>query len=492
MRQKTTFVYKKKFLVKFLFIKKLMEPMEIDNRPPFIVDRYDNRRQAGRRHGAASVIQAAWRNRQLIATGARAVGRAYNSYNTPPPSNRRPPVTRKRGGSVRRGGGSGIVRTGGGVAPTSWQRHKKTTSKRKFRGKRKRKLRGTKSLRVNQGQMNRNEVTQKVTDVQCVYIGHTNFAPATLVNAVARSIVKEFWTKEGFVPETDASIGPTFASQYIINAYPTPQSLVSVPTISSTVILGSTFLVHAISVAALLNTVISAADKRYKFMNMQWKSVETIDYRFNHQCNMLKSMLTLNLHSQISFQNSTANASGAGETDVNNANPLQVSHYYGNGNGTEMVVRGEMIAGPPTYTAFIGDANNGNIAVAAKQQGSNSTLSEPPNAKYFHNTKGGKKFELQPGAIHRSSLKQNFKMSISAFIHLFDGYPSADKVILNRGKWEMWAAEKIVSTNVAGAPSTVPVQLDYEIDYKFAVAFRMQKPGILLPIISAQVALGDL
>jgi len=461
--------------------------MEIENRPPFIV----NNRQFGRRQGAAAVIQAAWRNRRAIVAGARSVGRAYNAYNTPPPTYRRTPPKRKT--AVRsRGGGGGKISSGGGVAPISWQPHKKRKLKRKSRGKGKRQRRGVKGLRINQGQMNRTEVTQKVSDIQCVYIGHTNFAPASLVIAVARAVVKEFWTKEGFVPENESSVGPSFASQYIINVYANPQSLTPVSVVSTTVVVNSIFQAHVVIVAALLNVTLAGADKRNKFTTMVWKSVENTDYRFYHQCNMIKSMLTFNLHSQMSFQNSTANASGAGETDVNNANPLQICHYYGNGNGTEMVVRGDMVAGPPVYTAFIGDATNGNIAVAAKQQAGSNVLGEPPSAKLFHKTKSGRKFELQPGAIHRSSLKQNFRMSISAFMHLFDGYPSSDKVILDKGKWEMWAAEKIVTTNVAGAPSSVPVQLDYEIDNKFAVAFKMQKPGILLPIISVQTALPDL
>jgi len=335
----------------------------------------------------------------------------------------------------------------------------------------------------------RNETIQKVTDINCHYIGHANFPPNQALELIGRAIAKAFWSKEGLIVESDATEGPAFANIWRFAYYATPTSTTLTQIDSVTMLANDTFATSFARLIILMRTLMAAADNKIKWQSLSWLSVPTLsDYRFKHTCNMVTSFISGNILSTIAIQNSTANALGGTTTDVNNANPLHVHKYHGKGNGTEMVVRTNSFVGPPVFTSFIADPDRGNIAVTSDQVVGNH-LNEPPKPHVFAHTKGGKLRTLQPGEILTSKLYDNFRFSLSNYMNVQKGTAIGDRIYLSKGHYEFFGFEKVVTTTVAGGPSNVPVECDYEIDQKFQFKFTFKQQQMTLPVITGQTVL---
>ena len=380
-----------------------------------------------------------------------------------------------RPGGRSRGGSGGGGRGGGSTRKRRYKKKRRAYKKKRYIGR----------IKPNEGVSVRTEAIQKVRDLQAVYIGHVTFPANQIEFMVARSIVKAFWAKEGIIVENGLSLGPTSETVYRIYYYASPTALTLTVGSTASIDPSATFDEHVLQFRILQKALMTTSDNLYK-----WQRIKFSGTNFQHECNMVTSMLTGNCHSTIAFQNATANALGETGTDVNNANPVTITRYHGNGSGTEMIVRGAAIAGPPTYTSFIGDVNDGHISVVADSV-ANNQLDEPPPAKLFHHCKAGGRFVLGPGNIHKSHLYTNYRFSISTYMNIMMGHPPTTKQLVRKGVYEFFAGEKVVTTTVAGNASNVPVELDYEIDHKIRFKCSFKSVQMSLPFINNQSVLPD-
>jgi len=360
----------------------------------------------------------------------------------------------------------------------SYNSRSRATGPRKFRKSRrisKYKRKSKPRYNPNNGIEARQEVTQKVGDLQAVYVGHSTVASTYTFNRICECIVKAFLMKEGFHPNSvgdsmNLNIGTFFRIQY----YTTPIATTPTSITSSLISANTTFTSYVDAFKVVLQTAIAAYDRRANFVRIAFYSDPAIgaNYRFWHECNMNGVFISGSIRSQFNMQNATPNAVGTNETDVNNSNPLRVTKYYGKGNGTFWRNRTNTDA---TFQSFLADDDHGIIGVVADEV-DNQVLDEPPSSKFFMHAKKGATFILQPGQIKTHTLKYDVKMSLVKYIESFQGYSEDTLVRHSIGNFAFFGCEKVLSTNLgAGTPSNVKITVDYEHDLATKLVCTMKK-----------------
>lgn len=360
--------------------------------------------------------------------------------------------------------------------------HGKVIGSRKSKHNRPKRLKRSEKVNMKNGITGRVEINQQVTDLDAVYVGHTTFPINAIIEFVGRALAKAFWAKEGIIVEDLASAGPSVPYIWRITYYASPTATTASTLDSAATVANENFGVASSRFVGLLRTAIDSADNLWKWQKIAMVSSPTAsDYRFKHEANPMTSYIHGQLVSSLAMQNATPNAVGGSSTDVNNANPLDCKKYYGNGNGTEMVVRSPSLVGPPVYTSFLGDVNNGQIAVVAQSVAA-AHLDEPPPAKFFHHCKSTGKTVLAPGDIKRSKLYYKMNQSIGSYLSILRGQPATTLQYVNKGNYEFFGFEKVVTTTVAGAASNVPITVDYEIDLSFSFKVNLKNIHPTLPL----------
>jgi len=355
-------------------------------------------------------------------------------------------------------------KSGGGPAPIS------SSSKHKV----------SKRIPANKGIMRRLECIQKVQDLQCVYVGHTTLALNSTIQAVCRAVIKALWFKEGITAVDGTSTGPGVSSVITIGHYTTPTSFA--PTESSTVSIAanSSLDTYVNVMADMLYAVILAADRKYEFTTLNWVGGTT----FKHSCHMNTTKITCNIHSVLTFQNTTANAVGTDTVDINNSNPLRIKTYAGPGNGSHFIARSTSQSVPGTYKSFIGGTEYGEISVAAAQV-SGRFLDEPPPTKLFKHAHGGRSFILQPGGVHKDTLSSSFTMTLAGYINMHYGLDPNQSWWVPKGHFTFFACEKVITAGIGSlavpTASNVPVDVDMEIDFKQHVVCTLRSHEIVVP-----------
>lgn len=367
------------------------------------------------------------------------------------------------------------------IASSAGYKPKGFTSKRKRYRKlsKSRRKRGSKTTKgkanfIN-GMQQRIEATQKVQDLQCVYVGHSTMASITVHKQICIAIAKALVSKEGFAPNSATEpLNINVISELEVLYYPTATS--TTPSVDAiTIVANPTFQQVADAIDGLLQVIISQYDRRVNYTKFKWFSDNGVggNYRFYHEFNMNGLMIDGWMRSQINMQNATPSALKSSNIDVNNANPVRVTPYEGKGNGTFWRNRTDTVVG---FQNFIGDETAGTISVVASEV-ANRVLDEPPNPKFFMKARKGSTFVLQPGEIKTSKLYTPVHMSLVKYIQSFEGYsPNTVDTMLNIGKFKLYAVEKVITTNLVGSvPSDVKVQIDYEVDYATCFKATLKK-----------------
>lgn len=329
------------------------------------------------------------------------------------------------------------------------------------------------------------EAPIKTQDLQCVYIGHSSFAGNEVFDALSRSIVRAFWATEGFRLYENTSTGPSTATVYTANYFPTRRSLAATSLPSASCAASSTFTVHATAVYNLLCAMAFAQDLEITWISLSW--VATVGNSINRDYSMQRTIVSAHMRSELKVMNVTANSSGTDVTDVTNPVPLEMTAYKGKGNGTEMVVRSltDMTA---SYNSFLGNRQHGAIAVPASYH-TGGALDEPLKSKalvgatYAHK---GKKI-VEPAAHFKSVVSDSFQMSLAKFFRYFT-YLDADTTInhyCKRGYWKLYAFEKFIQTGSGttglGA-STTKVEVDSEVNYSIESHCHLKSLNETVPI----------
>jgi len=350
----------------------------------------------------------------------------------------------------------------------------KPRRKSKFRRKKGRKSGKGKANFIN-GVQQRIEATQKVQDLQCVYVGHSTMAAITVHKQICLAIAKALLNKEGFSPVSVTETQNVNVATKIQILYYANATSITTTTLSFNIPANSALQLYADAVELLMSAAIAAYDRKVNFTKFRFISDNTAggDYRFYHEFNMNAFMLDGWMRSQINMQNATPSALKSSNIDVNNANPVRVTIYEGNGNGTFWRNRTETSA---SFQNFLGDEAAGTIAVVANEA-NNRVLDEPPNSKFFISAKKSGGFILQPGEIKSSKLFTPIHMSIVKYIESYQGYePLTPDLMSKLGKFRFYGIEKVLTTNLAGSlPSDVKVQIDYEVDYATCFKATLKK-----------------
>jgi len=360
-------------------------------------------------------------------------------------------------------GGRAFKVMGGSLVSTKL---KKNGGKRKYRRRAgyKRKAGG----RGLFGVVSRVESMRKVQDLQAVYVGHSSWAGAKVLDGVVRAIVRAFWKKEGFTANEDGSAGPPRVTQFQIFYYVSSVSTNASFLPSSSLAAGATFATYVTVLRNLIEAVVAAASVSVDYDQLRWLEDAPVP-AFAHCTHIKKTYLNGLLRSELKMQNVTANGAGSDSLDVTNPVPITYKTYSGNGNGTYMLLRSNM-GGSGTYESFLSDPQDSYITVVAAQA-VGSVLDEPPKPSVFSGCKGGYKKVLAPGAILTNVETTKFRMTLAGYLNMYlkEDIDSGIPRKISKGSFKVFGFEKVlqVGVGVTGVgTSTVKVEIDSEVDYK--------------------------
>jgi len=409
--------------------------------------------------------------------GAKYLKKTFSNNPSPPGSPKRRYTGGKRRSTAQMGLASKVQRLGSfvprpgrrGVGPSGSSRILKSKYKKRKRSKK------GKLVNMINGIESRVESIQKVRDLQAVYVGHSTFASEYVLFNICRAIVKAFWAKEGLNVIDDTTVGPNQINQFSIDYYNTLSAQTPLAYVSANIASNATFAQAVLDLQVIMRLAIDGYDKRQQFRTLTWYSSDLTTsnaYKFRHQCNMNTTKLSGYMRSMLTFQNATANATGntvegapdRNNTDVNNANPIHIKKYVGNGNGTFWRNRTNTTS---TYQSFIGNNSVGAISVVAAEA-TGKVLDEPPSSKYFMHAKQAGSFVLQPGNIKKAVLSTQLEKSITSYIAQHSGYAETALVRSSIGEFAFYGCEKVITSTVNGGASDVRIEIDVEIDYKTA------------------------
>lgn len=469
----------------FKLKKKIAPSMYV--RPTGLSAFYGNKKRTG-----SDLVSTRSRNTPFTGQAGRVTG-PWTKFMppTPPKENRLVAVGAQTGSSYRLAQSSkkkqnkmsrpprigGLRRRGGRVV-----RSRRSTRKAYSR-------KGKKSLKYSQGVTSSSEVTFKIQDLNCLYVGHTTAPQLTIMTNAARAAVKEFWKKEGIIVDDNGTLGPpvntTFTIWYYENTGSTSLSSNSSITLAPSV----TFANYVNAVQDLFSTVAGVSDMNWQFVKMTWYTAQTdVLYRFNHQVLASNLKFVFQLKSEICIQNTTESNDASTSVEVNTVTPLSFKHYSGKGNGTFYRNRSSTGLGG-TYASFIGDPSVGAIQVLASDV-PNQVLNEPPTPKFFMATKGGKKQTVSPGVIMKKKLSTNFTTNLTGLMRMYCGSSAIIKQKWAKGAFEFFGIEKVLNINSAsGIPSTIPIEVDVQIQLDTRCAAFMKKHEYALPFNSTNAGI---
>lgn len=417
--------------------------------------------------------------------GAKYIKGKYFKSNPSPPGSPDMRALGKRKRSPR--AIANASRAKGGTAVSKFRKTKRVVRRRRKSYKKK----GRANL--SNAVISRVECTQKVADLQAVYVGHSTVATQYVNDRVSDAVAKAFLMKEGFAPRAqDETFNLNVGTYFRITYYSSPTSTTAAALDSGLIPANTAFTQYSLAVKGLLQSVIDLANKRMTFVKMSFFSDPAVgaNYRFWHEFNMNGIHLQGFTRSQFSMQNSTPNAIGTTNTDVNNNNPLRITKYAGKGNGTFWRNRTDVAA---TFTGLFANPTTAAIAVLASEA-NGRVLDEPPSSKHFLHAKKVATSILQPGDIKTESLYMPINMSLVKYINSFDGYPETDLVRQNFGKFAFYGCEKVLSTNIgvpANNASNVKVTIDYELDFACQIACTMKKSSSPMAPINTSIIIGS-
>jgi len=424
--------------------------------------------------------------------GAKYVKKTFFNNPSPPGSPNRRYTGTKRRSPVQMGLASKVQKVGSFVArrfrrPYSGPSGSSRIVKSKYR--RRKTSKKVKPVNMINGIESRVESIQKVRDLQAVYVGHSTFASEYVLFNICRAIVKAFWTKEGLNVIDDTTVGPNQVNQFSIDYYSTLSATTPLAYVSANIPSNASFQQACLDLQVIMRLAIDGYDKRQQFRTLTWYSSDLTTanaYKFRHQCNMNTTKLSGYMRSMLTFQNATANATGntvegapdRNNTDVNNANPIHIKKYVGNGNGTFWRNRTNTTS---TYQSFIGNNSVGAISVVASEA-TGKVLDEPPSSKYFMHAKQAGSFVLQPGNIKKAVLSTQIEKSITSYIAQHAGYAETALVRSSIGQFAFYGCEKVITSTVNGGASDVRIEIDVEIDYKTAFKCNLKGSNPTAPV----------
>lgn len=343
---------------------------------------------------------------------------------------------------------------------------------------------------LQKGFRNVTEITGKVTDPDCVYIGHGTTAGHKIMTVFLQAALRKLFKKcldwnctgvtekiPGYQPNSDGlklvmkaknmETNITTDYEYLVgdgnNNLDTIERIVGDrasgqnPAWADLINLWEAYAGHAVGSVDQRSTVIPYSLECYrKEVNIGtfWQFIG--DLKFENE------KINLYVESELKVQNRTlAEDGGADATDVTN-NPLIGKVYGFTSSAPRLRITGQWNGG--TVLQRVSDAN-GVVTVRAAQcveattmpgpglVGANYIWREPPDGKVFRNCKYFNNIRINPGGIKKDVLRYKVSMQCHKFFESLGWFPSAYDSYLSaiqmkaKGKFTLFALEDMINVN---------------------------------------------
>lgn len=343
---------------------------------------------------------------------------------------------------------------------------------------------------ASMGMLRNLECYGTTTDADCVYVGHSTYAPFDIAEVIAAAVLRKLLKKVGFNPESYTQEIPIRSTT---DARGMRLTWTIVTQNSTTNVENYDFVdndtLFSVTIAAASGGV-SFKDRIQQFMDGTWTNGEriqsvalyyvdagtTTNYLLAAELNMDRERLQVYVRSELTIQNRTKGATATGEdSDRVDSQPLKGMSY--------------LLAGgvPKTIDQAYNQLNRTwTVAGVILSKAANlpGAYKEPPLPKTFTNCKKSRKQSLQPGDIRKSVLVHNYAGMFNTMIcqklksedTIVTGTPNRRYTGYAPGKSEVFAFEEILNTG-----STNLITVAYECDKKLGACLTTMKAPIMKP-----------
>jgi len=385
-------------------------------------------------------------------------------------------------------------RASGSAAPR--RKRYRTQGRYVGRFKRPRRLSRKDDGALNSGFVNTSEITGTVSDVNCVYVGHSVMSGNEVIENIVYSLLRKLY-KKGLqfnvtnIQEPLPSLGTggytIRLTRELMDGTNTIQNFDYVPSATDTIQLIVGNLLSGIAPAGAFSVIMDvfkdyAAGNTASVVNLyqpvKLQLLESANFNVLARINLKEEVFHMTVSSQLKVQNRTLAAdSGADATDVSN-NPLMGKLYrLGTGCPITAVDYTPLISSVPDFTGAI---------TVASSSFTKTGFYEPPHPKMFTNCTGSSTVRLEPGAIKVDKLYYSKSQNLLKFLTSF-GYgigPAGAVATLNRqmklkGKCTLLALEDVINVNAAQS-----ISVAYEINRKIGVYCTTMKPAVSMGFLA--------
>jgi hypothetical protein len=322
-------------------------------------------------------------------------------------------------------------------------------------------------------------------DKNTVYVGHSTYVPADMLESLARAMTRKLFRKAGLDPKAWTDLLPLLPTgqrwgiriERFFKGNTTQASAVDV--LASDAFVGDTYNQYALLVGGLLRGQLPEAD--HEMLRVFLVKADGTGAVLDRPSNIDPGRMMINFQctSELKIQNITkpqGNITGTDIQDIGN-NPLHGYYICGTGNGflDKGQERAVGLTNEPTEIRKAG------FLASATEQGligrralSTNYAQMPMDANDFTNAKMQNKTYVKPGDIKMSRLYSSFKMTILGFLNTFrkdiglsPQDPSGDVpnfLYYKQGKCAMWGLRRVL--DMGTVEDNVSAGVGFELNYK--------------------------
>lgn len=309
------------------------------------------------------------------------------------------------------------------------------------------------------------ETSGVVSDPDCVYVGHSSYAPQLALQMVTQAILRRLFEKAGLtITSLSDPIFPTavaltdgyfirletITATGVINNYdygvPALATILSITGNVSNGVAGTwpTFANVLYDYALGENPLVGtkATDDLMQIRLFNEVVGASNASRYNTVCtlNLRDMMVNFHAESEIKIQNRTVSASGSEDAEAVSANPLYLKKFLFNGIPRQKD-KTTMFKLPPASTCIMttGAGNAGN-----------TYMKEPVSPKLFWNCYKNSQSVLNPGQIRSDKIKLHKNMRLMPFLRFIGLLIDANgKTNAVKGPFMLYALEDVINVNLA-------------------------------------------
>lgn len=340
------------------------------------------------------------------------------------------------------------------------------------------------------GYVNTREVFGKVSDPDCVYVGHSTYEARRLAQAIGCAMVRKLLKKGGFDPDSPNQEIPFyeynnsdgFKITWVIrdpSGTMTPTSYITPDNATLESIVANSGLA-----AVILNRLENVDGfNRGSFERITLYSSDrnelATNWRLAAELNLQQEVIVVMSTSELVIQNRTKSDSGSSDVEQVDNVPLKGYMY-------------EFVGGVPQTKQLERFANtvnfrDGVLLARAGSFASPDYKKEPPVPKTYNNCKKSAYVGLNPGTMKNTKISSYWRGYFNNIImgrltFRSSGVADATSVVtFSPGKCQMFALEERINSG-----ATNPITVQYEVDRKIGVYLITTKKPVMSMGYTAQ------